>query len=99
MCCNRKCSKPANPAPSLKKICQSCTMPMGKPEDFGTNADTSKNTEYCCHCFQDGKFTEPDLTLEQMTENCSNMMKKMNVPEEKIKQTITFISMAKRWRK
>jgi len=34
-----------------EKICQSCAMPMNKEEDFGTNADGSKNEEYCTHCF------------------------------------------------
>ncbi|MBU4293030.1 MAG: zinc ribbon domain-containing protein [Actinobacteria bacterium] len=32
-------------------FCQSCSMPMMKPEDFGTNADGSKNEEYCTYCF------------------------------------------------
>ena len=27
-------------------ICQSCVMPMEKPEDFGTEADGSRNEEY-----------------------------------------------------
>ena len=39
------------------KICQSCAMPLTKPEDFGTNADSRTNEEYCCHCYQNGDFT------------------------------------------
>lgn len=35
--------------------CKSCGMPMKKPEDFGTNADKSKNMEYCSSCLKNGK--------------------------------------------
>ncbi|MGQ9623414.1 MAG: zinc ribbon domain-containing protein, partial [Candidatus Caldatribacteriaceae bacterium] len=45
-------------------FCQSCAMPMVKPEDFGTNADGSPNGEYCRYCFQNGEFTAPDTTVE-----------------------------------
>lgn len=53
------------------KICQSCGMPMSKPEEFGTNADGSKNEEYCCYCWVNGAFDGwcKDMTLEEMIEN------------------------------
>ncbi len=41
---------------------QSCTMPIAKPQDFRTNADGSQNQEYRHYCFQNGKFTELDIT-------------------------------------
>ncbi len=31
-------------------FCQSCAMPMAKPQNFGTNADGIQNQEYC-HLF------------------------------------------------
>jgi len=40
------------------KMCQSCGMPMSKdPKSGGTNADGSKNLEYCSYCYQNGEFT------------------------------------------
>jgi len=50
--------------------CQSCGMPMAeaKEEDWGTNADGSRSTEYCSFCYKDGKFTEPNITLQEMIE-------------------------------
>ncbi len=33
-----------------QKICQSCGMPMSNAEEFGSNADRSKNWEYCVYC-------------------------------------------------
>jgi hypothetical protein len=80
-------------------FCQSCAMPLQKPEDFGTNADGSKNHEYCQYCYQKGKFTEPEMTMGQMIEKCTGIMKQMNMPEAQIEQTKKFIPMLKRWRK
>jgi len=78
-------------------FCQSCAMPMQKPEDFGTNADGSQNQEYCSFCFKDGSFTEPDITMDKMIENCVGYMKETNVPQEQIEQTKIFIPKLKRW--
>jgi hypothetical protein len=80
-------------------FCQSCAMPLQKPGDFGTNADGSKNNEYCQYCYQKGKFTEPDITMEQMIEKCIGIMKQMRMPNEQIEKTRLFIPMLKRWRK
>ena len=38
------------------KFCQSCYMPMNKPEDFGKEADGSASADYCVHCYQGGDF-------------------------------------------
>ena len=46
-------------------ICQSCSMPLTKDEEKGTNADGSLNEEYCVYCFVDGSFTKPDQTLAE----------------------------------
>ena len=37
-------------------VCQSCGMPIEKDEIIGTNADGSKNNDYCVYCFKDGKL-------------------------------------------
>jgi hypothetical protein len=80
-------------------FCQSCAMPMQKPEDFGTNANGSQNQDYCRYCYQNGQFTTPDITMEQMIEKCAGIMKQMNIPQAQIEQTKTFIPMLKRWKK
>ncbi len=80
-----------------RQFCQSCAMPMQNPDDFGTNADGSKNNEYCSYCFRNGKFTEPNMTVEQMIEKCAGIMKQMQMSQAQIEQTKTFIPMLKRW--
>ena len=63
------------------QICQSCGMPMAKPEDFGTNADGSKSEEYCRYCFQSGKFTDEGITLEEKIRKNIEIAKQMGMPE------------------
>lgn len=58
------------------KICQSCAMPMTE-ETFGTNADGSKNEEYCIYCYENGAFTS-DLTMEGMAEFCAQFVDEFN---------------------
>lgn len=57
-------------------FCQSCGMPLTN-EILGTNADGSKNHEYCMYCFKDGAFTG-DFTMEQMAEYCSMFVEEYN---------------------
>ena len=52
------------------KICQRCAMPMSKPEDFGTNADGTRNKDYCCYCYENGAFFYPKATMQQVIEGC-----------------------------
>ena len=52
----------------MNAICQSCGMMMGEDE-YGYNADGSRNTDYCKYCFPNGKFGK-DETMEEMIESC-----------------------------
>ncbi len=63
------------------KFCQSCGMPMKKDEQGGgTNSDGTKNLKFCSHCFQDGKYTNPDITSKGMQELVKGKMKEMGFP-------------------
>ncbi len=82
-------------------ICQSCGMPMQKIEDFGTNADCSRNDEYCHFCYGDGKFTDQGITMEQKIQRNVEIAKaKMNMSEEEARRMANAtIPNLKRWRK
>jgi len=42
-------------------------MPLAESfGNLGTNADGSHNNTYCSFCFAGGKFTQPDLTVDDM---------------------------------
>jgi hypothetical protein len=65
--------------------CQSCGMPLTE-ELYGTESSGAKTQEYCKMCFADGKFTEPNLTLKEMTERTFNYLTtQMHMPEEQAK--------------
>ena len=66
---------------TTSKNCQSCGMPMNRDErGGGTNADGSKSLTYCSHCYAGGRFTLPDLTVDQMKERVRGKMKEMGFP-------------------
>jgi hypothetical protein len=61
--------------------CQSCGMPLKRDElGGGTNADGSRSTTYCSHCYRDGQFTLPDLTATQMQSRVREKMREMHIP-------------------
>jgi hypothetical protein len=63
-------------------ICQSCGMPMQKPEDFGTNRDGSQNSDYCVYCYKDGMFTQ-ECTMEEMIQHNVQHLAEFNKDSEK----------------
>jgi len=52
------------------QFCQSCSMPLVNAEDFGTNADGSRNEDYCKYCYVDGAFAGEECTMDEMIEIC-----------------------------
>ena len=83
------------------KFCQSCAIPMDKPELHGTNADGTPSEDYCCYCYQAGKFTA-DCTMEQMIEECAVIMER-EVPgmtqDAARAQMQAIFPQLKRWKK
>lgn len=73
-------------------------MPLQKDEDLGTNADSSKNNEYCHFCFKSGKFTDEGITMKQKIEKNIEIAKKMGMPEDKARALANnTIPRLKRW--
>lgn len=79
-------------------FCQSCAMPMERLEDFGTDIDESKNEDYCRFCFQNGAFTSPDITMQQMIDKISGMAAIMKMSDAQAREIAEiFIPKLKRW--
>lgn len=63
------------------KNCQSCGMPLKRDaHGGGTNADGSKSTVYCSHCYAAGRFTMPDISMEQMQQRVRDKLREMGFP-------------------
>lgn len=83
-----------------KVRCQSCGMPLSEEfGNLGTNADDSNTWEYCSFCFQNGAFTNPNQTLEEMIQSSiENMTSDLGMPLEQASQLAnSFIPTLKRW--
>ena len=80
--------------------CQSCAMPMTTPDEFGTQAGGSYHDEYCTYCFQEGAFTDPNLTLDHMVDFTSEMMvSDEDISESEARQAAReSLAPLKRWR-
>ena len=85
-----------------QRFCQSCGMPLTE-DILGTNADGSKNEEYCIYCYKDGAFTG-DYTMEQMADFCAQFVDDYNKHtgknlsrEEYKKELLKFFPLLKRW--
>ena len=78
--------------------CQSCARPLGEGS-FGSKADGSTTKDYCQICYQDGQFSEPNLTLPEMITKSVNHMKSDLDMEEDIAQALAeqYIPKLKRW--
>lgn len=83
----------------MNKFCQSCGMPMKKdPELGGMNSDGSKSEDYCSYCYQNGSFTQSDITVGEMQKFCIEKMKEMGFPRPLGWLLTRNIPKLKRWK-
>jgi hypothetical protein len=83
-----------------QKVCQSCGMPLQKEEDFGTNASGSKSEEYCFHCFQNGKFLDEGITLQEKIDKNVTFAVQMGMSEQEARKLASeVLPKLKRWSK
>lgn len=82
----------------MNKICQSCGMVMGE-EEYGYNADRSRNADYCKYCFPNGAFGK-DETMEEMIESCIpfRIGGECKTPEEARERMRELFPTLKRWK-
>ncbi len=75
-------------------------MPLQKEEDFGTNAGGSKSEEYCFHCFQNGKFLDEGITLQEKIDKNVKFAVQMGMSEnEARKMASNVLPKLRRWKK
>ena len=75
-------------------------MPLQKEDDFGTNADGDKSEEYCFHCFQNGRFLDEGISLEEKINKNVKFAVQMGMSEnEARKMASNILPNLKRWKK
>jgi len=84
------------------KVCQSCGYPLQKDGDKGTNADGTRNEEYCSMCFTDGRFIQSDITMEGIIDLAAKGLSEFD-PDMSYGQAKEYVSevipQLKRWKK
>jgi len=66
---------------TTNKNCQSCGMPLSRDErGGGTNADGTRSSVYCSHCYANGQFTLPDIDVAQMQSIVREKLREFGFP-------------------
>jgi hypothetical protein len=74
-------------------------MPLARDErGGGTNADGSRSAEYCSHCFDRGRFTQPNLTAEEMVARVRGKLASMKLPPAQVERLAGAIPNLGRWK-
>jgi hypothetical protein len=80
--------------------CQSCGMPLNRDKKIiGTEIDGSLSEMYCSHCYQNGKFTMPDITVDEMRARVTEKIIEMKLPRFVAKFLTRNTCKLKRWKK
>jgi hypothetical protein len=82
-------------------FCESCGMPMGETNEmYGTESNGSKSVDFCKHCYVNGAFTNPNLTLQEQIESVAVVMVRDFgfSPEDAREQCNQGIPNLKRWK-
>ncbi len=79
-------------------------MPLTS-DNKGSNADGSRNEDYCIYCYKNGRYTQ-DFTMAQMIEFCAQFTDQINeqaglnlTPEQAKEQMRQFFPNLKRWKR
>lgn len=80
-----------------KLFCQSCSMPIDNLFDRGTEANGRYSREYCKFCYQNGVFTEPDMSFDHMKHVVEHQLQLMHAPKEVIQKALDALPALKRW--
>lgn len=82
-------------------ICQSCGIPLQvDPHQGGTNSDGTKSNKYCGFCFQDGRFLDEGITLQEKMDKIVRITTaKMNLTEAQARElAMNIIPKLERWK-
>lgn len=81
------------------KNCQSCGMPFSKDEKGGgTEKNGEKSTTYCSHCYENGIFTLPYITVNEMKQLVENKIVSFGFPRFLSKFFTRNIHKLERWK-
>ena len=82
----------------MMQMCQSCSMPLMKEDDRGTNKDGSISDDYCMNCFVNGKFVGYQTVEEAIADSVNYAGHAGMTREEMLEYAKTNYPNLKRWK-
>ncbi|MFX0016655.1 MAG: zinc ribbon domain-containing protein [Promethearchaeota archaeon] len=83
---------------STGPLCQSCAYPL-TATDRGSETDGTLSDDYCSGCYQEGEFTEPEITMKEMIEkNVPTTAETLNISIDEARVYLkSLMPTLKRW--
>lgn len=72
-------------------------MPLDTAAIPGTEKDGTKSLVYCKYCYNNGVFTHPEMTLDEMRAHLQGLMKPSGMTEAQIKEVLEGLPGLTRW--
>ncbi|WP_163100516.1 zinc ribbon domain-containing protein [Peribacillus alkalitolerans] len=80
------------------KNCQSCGMPLSRDENGGGTEKNGKKIElFCSHCYVNGEFVQPNITVHEMKKLVEDKIVEFGMPRFLAKLFTRNIHKLKRW--
>ena len=73
-------------------------MPIKKVEDRGTEENLIHSSMYCKHCYQQGEFTQQDMTVDEMKQTVKEKCIEMGVPKILSGMFVKNLHKLERWK-
>jgi hypothetical protein len=74
-------------------------MPLSRDaKGGGSNVDGSISATYCSHCFAEGAFAMPGLTLSEMQDRVREKLRSRGLSQAAIEALVAGIAELERWR-
>lgn len=83
--------------PRYRVRCQSCGRKFNSMIKEGKEKDGTINHQFCINCYDNGTFTNPDLTKEQVLEEASQQLKAKKKSWLHINDRLQLIEKLDRW--
>lgn len=75
-------------------------MPLKRdPNGGGTEADGTRSTMYCSHCYESGSFTLPGITVGEMQRRVQQKLRESGLPVLLAVFLSRNVPKLERWRK
>jgi hypothetical protein len=83
--------------PFVHLNCQSCGQRFSAIVKYGTNYENTSNYSFCTECYNEGKFTEPDISFEEMISKVERGI--LHLSKRRKKRILKSLQNLDRWKR